>query len=210
MTKPNKELKSALELLAGVVLIIIQTFINTKFMPQLMNFIILSILTTILLVYLNKEGYANIKDLFKWENLKYVLLIYILSKAAAYAVNGMVEIMGITPIAEDYFLENQLRTLTGVKLGLALFDICFIIPIIVNFVFRHVALKNIGNMKKSAIPIAAVVIVLLNGISGIPEMLIIFAINIIPLIVYYKTERIDICIAATMLNNIVASILILS
>ena len=131
-------------------------------MPQLMNFIILSILTTILLVYLNKEGYANIKDLFKWENLKYVLLIYILSKAAAYAVNGMVEIMGITPIAEDYFLENQLRTLTGVKLGLALFDICFIIPIIVNFVFRHVALKNIGNMKKSAIPIAAVVIVLQN------------------------------------------------
>ena len=197
MTKPDKELKSALELLAGVVLIIIQTFINTKFMPQLMNFIILSILTTILLVYLNKEGYANIKDLFKWENLKYVLLIYILSKAAAYAVNGMVEIMGITPIAEDYFLENQLRTLTGVKLGLALFDICFIIPIIVNFVFRHVALT-------------AVVIVLLNGISGIPEMLIIFAINIIPLIVYYKTERIDICIAATMLNNIVASILILS
>ena len=65
-------------------------------------------------------------------------------------------------------------------------------------------------MKKSAIPITAVVIVLLNGISGIPEMLIIFAINIIPLIVYYRTERIDICIAATMLNNIVASILILS
>lgn len=210
MTKPNKELKSALELLAGLILIIIQIFINTKFMPQLMNLTILSVLTIILLVYINKEGYANIKDLFKWENLKYVLLIYILSKVAAYAVNGMVEIMGIAPIAEDYFLENQLRTLTGSKLGLVLFEICFILPIISEFVFRHVALKSIGNMKKSAILIAAVVIVLLGGISGIPEMLIRFSINIIPLIVYYKTERIDICIAATMLNNIVASILILN
>ena len=75
MTKVNKELKSALELLAGLVLIIIQIFINIKFMPQLMNLTILSVLTIILLVYINKEGYANIKDLFKWENLKYVLLI---------------------------------------------------------------------------------------------------------------------------------------
>lgn len=210
MTKVNKELKSALELLAGLVLIIIQIFINIKFMPQLMNLTILSVLTIILLVYINKEGYANIKDLFKWENLKYVLLIYILSKAAAYAVNGMVEIMGIAPIAEDYFLENQLRTLTGAKLGLALYYICFILPIITGFIYVHVALKSIGNMKKSAIPIAAVVIVLFGGISGIPEMLIRFAINIIPLIAYYKTERIDICIAATMLNNIIACILILT
>ena len=210
MTKVNKELKSALELLAGLVLIIIQIFINIKFMPQLMNLTILSVLTIILLVYINKEGYANIKDLFKWENLKYVLLIYILSKAAAYEANGMVEIMGIAPIAEDYFLENQLRTLTGAKLGLALFEICFILPIITEFIYVHVALKSIGNMKKSAIPIAAVVIVLLGGISGIPEMLIRFVINIIPLIAYYKTERIDICIAATMLNNIIACILILT
>lgn len=210
MIKLSKETKSALELLAGLILIIIQIFINIKFMPQLMNLTILGALTIILLVYLNKEGYANIKDLFKWENLKYVLLIYILSKASAFAVNGMVEIMGIAPIAEDYFLENQLRTLTGAKLGLALFDICFVLPIITEFIFRHVALKSIGNMKKSAIPIAAIVIVLLGGISGIPEMLIRFAINIIPLIVYYKTERIDICISATMLNNIIACTLILA
>lgn len=162
------------------------------------------------LVYLNNMKDINLKDLFKWKNIKTILILVIIMRVVALGFTFIgVKMYGDVSL-NDQAIIDYINGLTSIEMIEFFIYKNFWGPIREEFVYRYVMIGNIGKMSKLSVIISSALFSSIHAAGNLWYWIMYFLMGLILAITYYKTERIDICIAATMLNNIIACILILA
>ena len=165
--------------------------------------ILMGILIVIsVLAYLNNMKDINLKDLFKWKNIKKIIILVIIMRVVALGFTFVgAKIYGEVSL-NDQAVINYMNGLTSIE------TLEFFIyknlwgPIREEFVYRYVMIGNIGKMSKLSVIISSALFSSIHAAGNLWYWIMYFLMGLILAIAYYRTERIDICIAVHMLNNI--------
>ena len=154
------------------------------------------------LVYLNNMKDINLKDLFKWKNIKTILILVIIMRVVALGFTFIgVKMYGDVSL-NDQAIIDYINGLTSIEMIEFFIYKNFWGPIREEFVYRYVIIGNIGKMSKLSIIISSALFSSIHAAGNLWYWIMYFLMGLILAIAYYKTERIDICIAVHMLNNI--------
>lgn len=154
------------------------------------------------LVYLNNMKDINLKDLFKWKNIKTILILVIIMRVVALGFTFIgVKMYGDVSL-NDQAIIDYINGLTSIEMIEFFIYKNFWGPIREEFVYRYVIIGNIGKMSKLSIIISSALFSSIHAAGNLWYWMMYFLMGLILAIAYYKTERIDICIAVHMLNNI--------
>lgn len=154
------------------------------------------------LVYLNNMKDINLKDLFKWKNIKTILILVIIMRVVALGFTFIgVKMYGDVSL-NDQAIIDYINGLTSIEMIEFFIYKNFWGPIREEFVYRYVIIGNIGKMSKLSIIISSALFSSIHAAGNLWYWIMYFLMGLILAITYYKTERIDICIAVHMLNNI--------
>lgn len=154
------------------------------------------------LVYLNNMKDINLKDLFKWKNIKTILILVIIMRVVALGFTFIgVKMYGDVSL-NDQAIINYMNGLTSIEMLEFFIYKNFWGPIREEFVYRYVMIGNIGKMSKLSVIISSALFSSIHAAGNLWYWIMYFLMGLILAITYYKTERIDICIAVHMLNNI--------
>lgn len=154
------------------------------------------------LVYLNNMKDINLKDLFKWKNIKTILILVIIMRVVALGFTFIgVKMYGDVAL-NDQAIIDYINGLTSIEMIEFFIYKNFWGPIREEFVYRYVIIGNIGKMSKLSIIISSALFSSIHAAGNLWYWIMYFLMGLILAIAYYKTERIDICIAVHMLNNI--------
>ncbi len=154
------------------------------------------------LVYLNNMKDINLKDLFKWKNIKTILILVIIMRVVALGFTFIgVKMYGDVSL-NDQAIIDYINGLTSIEMIEFFIYKNFWGPIREEFVYRYVMIGNIGKMSKLSVIISSALFSSIHAAGNLWYWIMYFLMGLILAITYYKTERIDICIAVHMLNNI--------
>lgn len=154
------------------------------------------------LVYLNNMKDINLKELFKWKNIKTIIILVIIMRVVALGFTFIgVKMYGDISL-NDQAIINYMNGLTSIEMLEFFIYKNFWGPIREEFVYRYVIIGNIGKMSKLSIIISSALFSSIHAAGNLWYWIMYFLMGLILAIAYYKTERIDICIAVHMLNNI--------
>ena len=154
------------------------------------------------LVYLNNMKDINLKDLFKWKNIKTIIILVIIMRVVALGFTFIgVKMYGDVSL-NDQAIINYMNGLTSIEMLEFFIYKNFWGPIREEFVYRYVMIGNIGKMSKLSVIISSALFSSIHAAGNLWYWIMYFLMGLILAITYYKTERIDICIAVHMLNNI--------
>lgn len=154
------------------------------------------------LVYLNNMKDINLKDLFKWKNIKTILILVIIMRVVALGFTFIgVKMYGDVSL-NDQAIIDYINGLTSIEMIEFFIYKNFWGPIREEFVYRYVIIGNIGKMSKLSVIISSALFSSIHAAGNLWYWIMYFLMGLILAITYYKTERIDICIAVHMLNNI--------
>lgn len=154
------------------------------------------------LLYLNNMKDINLKDLFKWKNIKTIIILVIIMRVVALGFTFIgVKMYGDVSL-NDQAIINYMNGLTSIEMLEFFIYKNFWGPIREEFVYRYVMIGNIGKMSKLSVIISSALFSSIHAAGNLWYWIMYFLMGLILAITYYKTERIDICIAVHMLNNI--------
>lgn len=154
------------------------------------------------LVYLNNMKDINLKELFKWKNIKTIIILVIIMRVVALGFTFIgVKMYGDVSL-NDQAIINYMNGLTSIEMLEFFIYKNFWGPIREEFVYRYVMIGNIGKMSKLSVIISSALFSSIHAAGNLWYWIMYFLMGLILAITYYKTERIDICIAVHMLNNI--------
>ena len=154
------------------------------------------------LVYLNNMKDINLKDLFKWKNIKTILILVIIMRVVALGFTFIgVKMYGDVSL-NDQAIIDYINGLTSIEMIEFFIYKNFWGPIREEFVYRYVMIGNIGKMSKLSVIISSALFSSIHAAGNLWYWIMYFLMGLILAITYYKPERIDICIAVHMLNNI--------
>lgn len=155
------------------------------------------------LIYLNSRDDINIKNLFKWENLKYILFIFLINRiiGIVFSYIGIGIYGGVS--ANDQALIKYAHSLNGIELVEFYIYKNFWAPIREEYVYKYMIIGNIGKMRYISLIISSIIFSFGHRANNILYFTMYFFMALIPAIIYKKTGRVDICIAEHMLNNII-------
>ena len=154
------------------------------------------------LVYLNNMKDINLKELFKWKNIKTIIILVIIMRVVALGFTFIgVKMYGDVSL-NDQAIINYMNGLTSIEMLEFFIYKNFWGPIREEFVYRYVMIGNIGKMSKLSVIISSALFSSIHAAGNLWYWIMYFLMGLILAIKYYKTERIDICIAVHMLNNI--------
>lgn len=154
------------------------------------------------LVYLNNMKDINLKELFKWKNIKTIIILVIIMRVVALGFTFIgVKMYGDVSL-NDQAIINYMNGLTSIEMLEFFIYKNFWGPIREEFVYRYVMIGNIGKMSKLSVIISSALFSSIHAGGNLWYWIMYFLMGLILAITYYKTERIDICIAVHMLNNI--------
>ena len=155
-----------------------------------------------LLMYLKKMGEINIKDLLTNKNIKYILFGYIMLRIIAISFSNLGnEIYGNMSFNDSYHINRYYSGLKGAELLEFFIQKDFLAPIREEFIYRYVIIGNVGNISKKSVIISSVIFSLIHQPMNIIYFTMYFLMALVLSIIYYKSERIDVCIAIHILNN---------
>ena len=154
------------------------------------------------LAYLNNMKDINLKDLFKWKNIKKIIILVIIMRVVALGFTFVgSKIYGDVSL-NDQAIINYMNGLTSIEMIEFFIYKNFWGPIREEFVYRYVMIGNIGKMSKLSVIISSALFSYIHAAGNLWYWIMYFLMGLILAIAYYKTERIDICIVVHMLNNI--------
>lgn len=154
------------------------------------------------LVYLNNMKDINLKELFKLKNIKTIIILVIIMRVVALGFTFIgVKMYGDVSL-NDQAIINYMNGLTSIEMLEFFIYKNFWGPIREEFVYRYVMIGNIGKMSKLSVIISSALFSSIHAAGNLWYWIMYFLMGLILAITYYKTERIDICIAVHMLNNI--------
>lgn len=157
---------------------------------------------TFLLIYLKKMEEINIKDLLRNKNIKYIIFGYIMLRIIAISFSNLGnEVYGEMSFNDSYHLNRYYSGLRGAELLEFFIQKDFLAPIREEFTYRYVIIGNIGEMNKKSVVISSIICSLIHQPMNIIYFTMYFLMGLVLSIIYYKSKRIDICIAIHILNN---------
>lgn len=158
-----------------------------------------------ILVYLYKIKDIDIKNLRKWENLKYIAIGVLLLRVVAYGGTYLGEIiLQEKRIENDLILQSILNQSKGREIiEFYLYSIIFI-PITEEFVYRYVIIGTLGKMSKISMLISSAIFTSMHMTTNIIHWLTFFFMGMILAIIYKKTEKIETSMLVHILNNFIA------
>lgn len=208
MTKENGRRRLVINLMILLTLHLIFRIIHSINIENIVVIISIEILSLILLLtYLYKKNEINIKELLKFENLKYIVVGCIMMKAVTIVFSLIAEKYGIMRIQGDILhgITNNLRDLSIVEYYIV--SILWI-PIIEEFQYRYIFIGEVGNVsntknvEKSMVILSTVLYAFSYELGSPLYCAMYLLIGIIPAIIYYKTKIIDVCIATSMIYSV--------
>lgn len=164
------------------------------------------IVPILVLLYLVKMKEINIKGIFKWENIKYILIGSIAIIAVGrFFIYLMAEVYGkemiLELINEGTINSKNLKGINLIEFYIATLIYC---PICEEFECRYVIMGNIGKKSKMSMIISSIIFSLFHYNKNIIMFTMHFTMGMVLAIVYRKTERIEISMIIHMMNNLLS------
>ena len=209
MSNEYSEKVKGINLLIALISYLIFSFIHSKYILNTNIRIMIEIIfVSFVIIYLYKIKDIDIKNLRKWENLKYIAIGVLLLRVVAYGGTYLGEIiLQEKRIENDLILQSILNQSKGMKIiEFYLYSIIFI-PIIEEFVYRYVIIGTLGKMSKISMLISSAIFTSMHMTTNIIHWLTFFFMGMILAIIYKKTEKIETSMLAHSLNNLLAFIM---
>lgn len=191
-------------------LLFIWIFIKPTFLyyynSALMNFTIIVIDLIIpisVLIYLVNMKEVNVKEVIRWENIKYIVIgsiaIIIVGRFFIYL---MAKVYGKEMILE-LINEGEMNLKEKNLIEFYIFTLIYC-PICEEFEFRYVIMGNIGKKSKMSMIISSIIFSLFHYNKNIIMFVMHFTMGMVLAIAYKKTERIEISMIIHMMNNLLS------
>lgn len=209
MSNEYSEKVKGINLLIALISYLIFSFIHSEYILNTNIRIMIEIIfVSFVIIYLYKIKDIDIKNLRKWENLKYIAIGVLLLRVVAYGGTYLGEIiLQEKRIENDLILQSILNQSKGMKIiEFYLYSIIFI-PIIEEFVYRYVIIGTLGKMSKISMLISSAIFTSMHMTTNIIHWLTFFFMGMILAIIYKKTEKIETSMLAHSLNNLLAFIM---
>ena len=209
MSNEYSEKVKGINLLIALISYLIFSFIHSKYILNTNIRIMIEIIfVSFVIIYLYKIKDIDIKNLRKWENLKYIAIGVLLLRVVAYGGTYLGEIiLQEKRIENNLILQSILNQSKGMKIiEFYLYSIIFI-PIIEEFVYRYVIIGTLGKMSKISMLISSAIFTSMHMTTNIIHWLTFFFMGMILAIIYKKTEKIETSMLAHSLNNLLAFIM---
>lgn len=164
--------------------------------------IFIEIMISILIwIYLMKTKEIDVKGLFKVENIKYLLLGFIVLTIATHTFIFIGNKIYGELSVNTQFLEAEIKNLSSIALLEFSVYGAILGPIIEEFIFRYVMVGNIGKMKNISLIVSSIIFSYSHAAGHILYWIMYFVAGLIFALIYKKTERIDICMLIHIINN---------
>ncbi len=209
MSNEYSEKVKGINLLIALISYLIFSFIHSKYILNTNIRIMIEIIfVSFVIIYLYKIKDIDIKNLRKWENLKYIAIGVLLLRVVAYGGTYLGEIiLQEKRIENDLILQSILNQSKGREIiEFYLYSIIFI-PITEEFVYRYVIIGTLGKMSKISMLISSAIFTSMHMTTNIIHWLTFFFMGMILAIIYKKTEKIETSMLAHSLNNLLAFIM---
>lgn len=164
--------------------------------------IFIEIMISILIwIYLMKTKEIDVKGLFKVENIKYLLLGFIVLTIVTHTFIFIGNKIYGELSVNTQFLEAERKNLSSIALLEFSVYGAILGPIIEEFIFRYVMVGNIGKMKNISLIVSSIIFSYSHAAGHILYWIMYFVAGLIFALIYKKTERIDICMLIHIINN---------
>lgn len=148
-----------------------------------------------------KTKEIDVKGLFKVENIKYLLLGFIVLTIVTHTFIFIGNKIYGELSVNTQFLEAERKKLSSIALLEFSVYGAILGPIIEEFIFRYVMVGNIGKMKNISLIVSSIIFSYSHAAGHILYWIMYFVAGLIFALIYKKTERIDICMLIHIINN---------